>query len=85
MTRLLKYKTLWLLAIVALSIYVPDFFADTDTKSLKVTAVTDADSLRAGDLRLRLHGIDAPELRQTWIKPASPIDAVRRLLNSCVR
>ena len=71
MTRLVKYKTLWLLAIVALSIYAPDFFADTDTKSLRVTAVTDADSLRAGDLRLRLYGIDAPELRQTCLDKAS--------------
>ena len=36
-----------------------------------VTAITDADSLRAGELRLRLHGIDAPELRQTCLDKAS--------------
>ena len=71
MSRLLKYKTVWVLAIVALSIYAPDFFADTDAKTLRVTAITDADSLRAGDLRLRLHGIDAPELRQTCLDKAS--------------
>ena len=29
-----------------------------------VTAVTDGDSLRAGKLRLRLHGVDAPERKQ---------------------
>lgn len=31
---------------------------------LQVTAITDADSLRAGPLRLRLFGVDAPEIRQ---------------------
>lgn len=32
---------------------------------LQVTAITDADSLRAGPLRLRLFGVDAPEMRQS--------------------
>lgn len=29
-----------------------------------ITRITDGDSLRAGDTRIRLHGIDAPELKQ---------------------
>ena len=32
---------------------------------LQITAITDADSLRAGPVRLRLFGIDAPEMRQS--------------------
>ena len=32
---------------------------------LTVSAVWDGDSLRSGDLRLRLHGIDAPEKKQS--------------------
>ena len=35
-----------------------------DALRVEVTAVTDGDSLRAGDLRLRLFGIDAPEIKQ---------------------
>lgn len=35
-----------------------------DTKLLTITKITDGDSLRAGDIRIRLHGIDAPEMRQ---------------------
>ena len=83
---MLKYKTVWVLAVLALSFYVPDFFAYTDTKTLRVTAITDADSLQAGDLRLRLHGIDAPELLQTCLDKASqPYRCGRRLLTFCVR
>jgi endonuclease YncB( thermonuclease family) len=32
---------------------------------LSVTRVSDGDSLRSGRLKIRLHGIDAPELKQT--------------------
>ena len=32
--------------------------------SYLITKVTDGDSLRAGDIRIRLHGIDAPEMKQ---------------------
>ena len=32
---------------------------------LSVTRVSDGDSLRSGPLKIRLHGIDAPELKQT--------------------
>lgn len=46
--------------------------AETETKTplarltgVQVTAITDADSLRAGPLRLRLFGVDAPEMRQS--------------------
>lgn len=31
---------------------------------VSITAISDGDSLRAGKLRLRLHGIDAPEKKQ---------------------
>lgn len=32
--------------------------------SYLITKVTDGDSLRAGEIRIRLHGIDAPEMKQ---------------------
>jgi len=32
--------------------------------SVKATKITDGDSLRSGNIRLRLYGIDAPEIRQ---------------------
>ena len=32
---------------------------------INVTKVSDGDSLRSGPLKIRLHGIDAPELKQT--------------------
>ena len=63
-----KGYQLWLMgacimaAIVILA--VPARSADSEIKRLTITAISDADSLRAGKLRLRLHGIDAPELRQ---------------------
>ncbi|MEK9710136.1 MAG: thermonuclease family protein, partial [Alphaproteobacteria bacterium] len=31
---------------------------------VQITKVSDGDSLRSGDLRIRLFGIDAPELKQ---------------------
>ena len=34
------------------------------SKMLTITKITDGDSLRAGDIRIRIHGIDAPEMRQ---------------------
>lgn len=34
---------------------------------ISVTKVSDGDSLRSGVLKIRLHGIDAPELKQTCI------------------
>ena len=65
-----KGYQLWLMgvcimaAIVILAVPVPASSADSEIKRLTITAISDADSLRAGKLRLRLHGIDAPELRQ---------------------
>ena len=58
--------------IMALSLV--SFFAVTNTalcaessssKMLTITKITDGDSLRAGDIRIRIHGMDAPEMRQT--------------------
>ena len=40
---------------------------------VEVTAVTDGDSLRAGDLRLRLFGIDAPEIQQVCQSADGPV------------
>ena len=37
---------------------------------INVTKVSDGDSLRSGPLKIRLHGIDAPELKQTCTDPA---------------
>ena len=42
-----------------------------ELKKLTVTRISDADSLRAGALRLRLHGIDAPELKQLCFNKAN--------------
>ena len=36
-----------------------------------ITKITDGDSLRAGDVRIRIHGIDAPEMRQVCTKQES--------------
>lgn len=33
-------------------------------KLFAITKITDADSLRSGEIRIRLHGIDAPEMKQ---------------------
>ena len=33
--------------------------------TVTVTRVVDGDSLRSGDLQIRIHGIDAPEMRQS--------------------
>ncbi len=35
--------------------------------TVTVTRVIDGDSLRSGDLRIRVHGIDAPEMRQSCV------------------
>lgn len=51
-------------------IAMPAYSADSEIKRLTITAISDADSLRAGKLRLRLHGIDAPELRQSCFDAA---------------
>lgn len=49
------------LALVALPFALPASAVETVARF----DVTDGDSLRAGDTRIRLHGIDAPELAQT--------------------
>ena len=49
---------------------LPAHSTDIEIKRLTITAISDADSLRAGKLRLRLHGIDAPELRQSCFDAA---------------
>ena len=40
---------------------------------ITVTKVSDGDSLRSGRLKIRLHGIDAPELKQTCTDPAGAL------------
>ena len=40
-------------------------YAHAKTITVTISAVTDGDSLRAGPLRLRLFGIDAPEIDQS--------------------
>ena len=44
--------------------------AGYSSHSYTITKITDGDSLRAGDIRIRLHGIDAPEIRQSCHNPA---------------
>lgn len=56
-----------ILAIAAALIAAPSFAAPLPRAPVHVV---DGDTLRMGDLRLRLHGIDAPELNQTCATPA---------------
>ena len=35
--------------------------------TVTVTRIVDGDSLRSGDLQIRIHGIDAPEMRQSCV------------------
>ena len=67
MDDLPKKRPALLIILLAVWFYVPAAFAASEPRYLTVTAVSDADSLRAGQLRLRLHGIDAPELRQNCL------------------
>ena len=46
------------------SLYLAPAIANTEM-TVQISDITDGDSLRAGSLRLRLFGIDAPELQQT--------------------
>ena len=73
-----RYVTYCVAAIVMAAIFMAVIFmtvflmagsvaiaADAlSSKQITITKVTDGDSLRAGDIRIRLHGIDAPEMRQ---------------------
>ncbi|MGC6535993.1 MAG: thermonuclease family protein [Candidatus Puniceispirillaceae bacterium] len=36
----------------------------TASQRYSITSITDGDSIRSHDIRIRLHGIDAPEMRQ---------------------
>lgn len=64
----LRRDLLALIALIALigSQGVVQGFASEALSShtLTITKITDGDSLRAGDIRIRLHGIDAPEMKQ---------------------
>lgn len=57
-----------LMALLAVSMTIlatPALSADASkSNQYEITKVSDGDSLRAGELRIRLHGIDAPEIRQ---------------------
>jgi len=58
-------------ALLLLSLAVPSPASAADDLPFRlageivVTRVSDGDSLRSGPLKIRLHGIDAPELKQT--------------------
>ena len=65
MVMIIKWASLLLLtASFALASQAPV------TQEVTITKITDGDSLRAGDLRIRLHGIDAPEMKQICHAPA---------------
>lgn len=56
-----------LLALLAVTSTVPAMAEDSPfsiSGEIKVTKVVDGDSLRSGPLKIRLHGIDAPERKQ---------------------
>ena len=73
--RFPKIALAWLiLGMVALSSTQTLAANDQNANALEkltVTSIWDADSLRAGALRLRLHGIDAPELKQPCFNKAN--------------
>ena len=60
---------------------------------VKVTKVVDGDSLRSGRLKIRLHGIDAPERKQTcmtatgtaWPCGSAATDAIGEMVASAPR
>ena len=75
MYRQLLYRQLFILVSLA-ALAVTGFhaaLAETPSFSLSgavtVTKISDGDSLRSGRLKIRLHGIDAPELKQTCQGP----------------
>jgi len=45
--------------------FIVSALAQPASEQWQITAVTDGDSLKSGNIRLRLHGIDAPEIAQT--------------------
>ena len=65
----MKRPILIIVTLLSLQAAQPPVAADEMPFSLQgdvsVTKVSDGDSLRSGPLKIRLHGIDAPELKQT--------------------
>ena len=55
--------------VTAVIVVFPDTAFGTSTHELsgkiRITKVSDGDSLRSGNLRIRIFGVDAPELKQT--------------------
>ena len=58
-------RILILSTLIVSAFALPSFSAQLPADHLyTITKITDGDSLRSGDIRIRLHGIDAPELKQ---------------------
>ena len=53
------------MSLLLISPIAQTYAADASHQKLyPITKITDADSLRSGEIRIRLHGIDAPEMKQ---------------------
>ena len=92
------YWKLRLLLLLSLALAMPHGTQATETTiapfalsgQVEVTRVTDGDSLRSGRLKIRLFGIDAPELKQqcetddgsSWSCGLAARDAMRDLTSS---
>ena len=62
---IISARVLMLSVLMSVAISLPSQAANVpDSHLLTITKITDGDSLRAGDIRIRIHGIDAPEMRQ---------------------
>ena len=59
--RLITLFLIGLLSLVPLAVSASEI---GQRDMFTITKITDGDSLRAGDIRIRLHGIDAPEIKQ---------------------
>jgi len=63
--QLLILACLAALAVTGLRPALAETQAFSLSGAVTVTKISDGDSLRSGRLKIRLHGIDAPELKQT--------------------
>lgn len=62
---MISARVLMLSVLISVAFSLPSQAANVpDSHLLTITKITDGDSLRAGDIRIRIHGIDAPEMRQ---------------------
>ena len=65
-----RWQALALALLSSCAVTITAFSAESPpSRMLTITKITDGDSLRSGDIRIRIHGIDAPEMRQICNRP----------------